>query len=480
LNWSLFTSPLKNFFTAIGLPIPIVEELTNNDVYNLFLKTYNENIITNTNSVSTNNAWLEVLISLGEEKRPDKNKFDKDLNKRIKSKLTDTKGILDLSQFNKNNLNPLDKNNEKLYNKTATPLKANDLNMARFLYQSMEYARKYNDFTTGFRLSNNGINSKPNLNIDSISKYNRFVAYNQDISFDTDAYLNSMYNTYVNIYDGFEDVINSFNSYHSDYTKKAISSLESFGLIKDKDGYKIAIDAFNQFILCQSKEISKLVTDQNKWDNITEIAPSSLRDLKNRYKAGENLFLDSLDLYEDGYKGEGLLGIRFNKDSATSSTKSDIKQYAEILYTEEPEFTKNLFIYSLKRFGFSTTGINPMKYLPNVLFEEVGVFNAWKDNINIDPTSIDNKVTEFILMFAKNNPTLVREVSNGQYEKILDPTNVYAYDIIKNKSSKQIGYNIGDISGVISPNKNSLGLDYFRFGRDLDVFLRSKDNSCNI
>ncbi len=121
-----------------------------------------------------------------------------------------------------------------------------------------------------------------------------------------------------------------------------------------------------------------------------------------------------------------------------------------------------------------------MKYLPNELFEEVGVFSSWKDNINIDPISIDSKVLEFTLMFAKNNPSFVREVSNAQFERILSPDNILAYDIVKNKSSKQIGYQIADISGFITPNKNSLGLDYFRFGRDLDVFLRSKENSCNI
>jgi hypothetical protein len=125
----------------------------------------------------------------------------------------------------------------------------------------------------------------------------------------------------------------------------------------------------------------------------------------------KNHFINNIQLGKDS---NGMVDLRFKMND--DLYMDQIVEGATEFYNEHPEAAKRLFGYSLKKYGFGMTKLNPLKYMEAV-YSDLGVDEKYQK----DYTTIKNAKSQlefpdwfdmdsFLLQYAMNNPSNVKKV----------------------------------------------------------------------
>jgi len=407
LNHSVFTAPLKGMLNLLGIGKTRLEQYTNNPMYIAVGKYYDEYSLTETSSKATRMAFEQVA-----EDFRIKGFAWSYLNDFHTTKVKDSKGKLVNKKSDTLFRDFIKQTSSELKSQVRTDVSSNMLYNLMYHHQ---LASKTSDFIQGSRLSNSGIKNNVAENILNLNKNEEYFLKSEFIEFNQKVLDTHWLGTYNRLMQGdFKDMVSNVNTYHTPFYELTFQKAKEYGISLNNrtqvDTFYRALDMLislnDNYNLRETYKGTKI-----KNGEFLEKFPNLFFDRYIKNNIEKNHFLNNLQLGKDS---NGMVDLRFKMND--DLYMDQIVEGATEFYNEHPEAAKRLFGYSLKKYGFGMTKLNPLKYMEAV-YSDLGVDEKYQK----DYTTIKNAKSQlefpdwfdmdsFLLQYAMNNPSNVKKV----------------------------------------------------------------------
>lgn len=414
LNHSVFTAPLKGMLNLLGIGKTRLEQYTNNPMYIAVGKYYDEYSLTETSSKATRKAFEQVAKD---------NNFNEFAWSYLNDFYTIKQDKIVTDKKGKNKTIKVNKKSDILFRdfikQTSSELKPQirtdvSSNMLYNLMYHHQLASKTSDFIQGSRLSNSGIKNNVAENILNLNKNKEYFLKSEFIEFNQKVLDTHWLGTYNRLMQGnFRNMISKVNTYHTPFYELTFKKAKEYGISLNN---RTQVDTFYRaldMLISLNDNYSLRETYKSPIIKKGEFLEKFPNLFFNRYiktNVGKNHFLNNLQVGKDS-NGKDDLRFKWNDDLYFDQVSAGATEF----YNEHPEAAKRLFGYSLKKYGFGATKLNPLNYM-EALYSDLGVDEKYQK----DYTTIKSAKTElefpdwfdmdsFLVQYAMNNPNYIRK-----------------------------------------------------------------------